>query len=72
LEIFSQLAAIKDIRMVADKTTRLQKDFVFIEFYSVEEAELVLRACQASDFLVYGERIHATFSKKRVDKYVFQ
>jgi hypothetical protein len=38
---------------------------VFIEFYSVEEAELVLRACSAPDFYVYGERIHATFSKKR-------
>lgn len=45
LEIFNQLAAIKDIRTVIDKNTKQFKDFVFIEFYSVEEAELVLRAC---------------------------
>ena len=43
---------------------------MFIEFYSVEEADLVLRACQAPDFLVYGERIHATFSKKRSQREV--
>lgn len=43
LDIFNKYATVRDIRLVKNKSTGLQRDFAFIEFYTIEEAETVLK-----------------------------
>ncbi len=41
------------------------KDFAFIEFYSLQEAEAVLKVTQLPGFMICGEQVQVFFSKNR-------
>jgi len=41
------------------------KDFAFIEFYSIDEAENVLKMTSGSDFKIRGKSVMINFSKNR-------
>jgi len=65
LEIFGQLAQVKDIRMMCDKVSGEPKDFVFIEFYSTEEATMALNQIKRNPLKIRNNQIYVTFSKIR-------
>lgn len=37
LDVFEKISAIKDIRMIKNKATGMNKDFAFVEFFTPEE-----------------------------------
>jgi RNA-binding protein 5/10 len=65
LDIFSKIAPVKDIRMVKNKNTGQMRDFAFIEFYTIDEAEAVLKMTQSPDFKINGQTVTVAFSKSR-------
>jgi RNA-binding protein 5/10 len=67
LDVFGRYAPVKDIRIVRNKHTNEQRDFAFIEFFSIKEAEDVLVKTVSSDFTILGEPVQVFFSKNRIN-----
>ena len=49
------MAPVKDIRLVPNKVTGGTKDFAFVEFYTIEDTENVLKKVTNGDFRLRGE-----------------
>ena len=57
------MAPVKDIRLVPNKVTGGTKDFAFVEFYTMEDTENVLKRVTSGDFRIRGEPISIQYSK---------
>ncbi|KRX09287.1 hypothetical protein PPERSA_05956 [Pseudocohnilembus persalinus] len=64
LDIFQKFSQVKDIRLVKNKTTGAQRDFAFVEFFTVEEAEKVLEQTER-DLRINGQDVHVLYSKSK-------
>ncbi len=66
LDLFGKYAPVKDIRMIKNKSTGLMRDFVFVEFFTIDEAERVLKKTQNNpEFQIQGQFVSVAFSKSR-------
>jgi RNA-binding protein 5/10 len=65
LEIFTQYAQVKDIRMIRDRITAELKDFAFVEYFTVEEAEIAMDAIRRTPIRIRNYPLFVTFSKIR-------
>lgn len=65
LEIFSQFAQVKDIRMIRDKISAELKDFAFVEYFTVEEATYAMNQIKKNPIKIKNQVIYCTFSKIR-------
>jgi RNA-binding protein 5/10 len=65
LDIFSQYAQVKDIRMIRDRMTGELKDFAFIEFFTLDEANYVLAEIKRNPLRINDESVNITYSKIR-------
>lgn len=68
LDIFSPIASVKDIRLVKNKAPKdprmkEQKDFAFVEFYSVEDAENVFRYVTQNEVKLHGDTLIIQYSR---------
>ena len=65
---------MKDIRLVRDKQAEDQKqyrDFAFVEFFSLEDAQSVLERAKIDRIKVKGSPVFVSYSKfKRPEQYV--
>lgn len=68
LEVFEKLAAIKDIRMIKNRSTGDNKDFAFVEFYTPEETAHAFRIGNEPGFQIRGEHVDVLYSKNRRDE----
>ncbi|EGR30144.1 hypothetical protein IMG5_140420 [Ichthyophthirius multifiliis] len=57
IDSFEPYAKIKDVRLVKNKQNGQQRDFAFVEFYTLEDAERVLSQTSGLDFKVGGEHV---------------
>ncbi|CAK83514.1 unnamed protein product (macronuclear) [Paramecium tetraurelia] len=75
LDIFAPLAAVKDIRLVKNKVPKdprmkEQKDFAFVEFFSVEDAENVYRYVTQNEVRLHGDQLIIQYSRNnRASRY---
>ncbi len=65
MEIFSQYAQVKDIRMIRDKLSAELKDFAFVEYFTVEEATYAINQIKKNPIKIKNQIIYCTFSKIR-------
>ena len=66
---FSEFAQVKDIRLIRDKfQPDKMRNFVFVEFYTIDDAEKVISAAKRNPMRVNNERVYITFSKLRKDE----
>lgn len=70
LDLFNKYAPVKDIRLVKNRNTGNMKDFAFVEFFTPEEAERVVKMTQGPDFRVNGQPVTISLSrtKRREDE----
>jgi RNA-binding protein 5/10 len=65
LDLFSQIAQVKDIRMIRDRISGEIKDFAFIEFFTLDEANYVLAEMKRNPLSIKGKPVNITYSKIR-------
>lgn len=65
MEAFGQYAQVKDVRLIRDKITGEQKDFAFVEYFSIDEATFALDQIKKIPVKIRNNPIFATFSKIR-------
>jgi RNA recognition motif-containing protein len=63
LDIFNQIAQVKDIRMIRDRISGEVKDFAFIEFFTLDEANCVLAEMKRNPLSIKGQPVNITYSK---------
>lgn len=65
MDVFNKYAQVKDIRLVKGK------DFAFVEFFTIEEAQQILDRAKTEKIRVNGVPVFVAFSKfKRPEQYV--
>jgi RNA-binding protein 5/10 len=65
LEILSQYAQVKDLRMISDKISGEPKDFAFVEYFTIEEATRAMNQIKRNPIKIKNNQIYVTFSKIR-------
>ena len=66
LDIFSKFADIKDIRLIRDKfEPDKYRNFVFVEFFSIEDAQKVVEMAKKDPIRIMEERVFITYSKSK-------
>ena len=63
--VFSKFGEIKDIRLVKDKITVENKDFAFVEFYTLDEAKGCIDRTIKDKLLLNNMEVAVDFSKNR-------
>ena len=54
---------MKDIRLVKDKESGMNKDFAFVEFHTLEDSALVLERAKIEKVRVKGVSVFVSYSK---------
>jgi len=49
--------------MIKDRNTGDLRDFAFVEYFTLEDANKVLQISRSKDILVLGQCVHITYSK---------
>lgn len=65
MELFSQYAQVKDIRMIRDRISGELKDFAFVEYFTIEEAAFAVDSIKRCPLKLRNNPIYVTFSKIR-------
>ena len=69
LDIFSKFAQVKDIRLIRDRfDPESYRNFVFVEYFTVEDAAKVISHAKKESIRILGERVYVTFSKSKRDE----
>ena len=67
-DIFSGFAQVKDIRLIRDKFEPEKfRNFVFVEYYTIADAEKVISTVKRNPMKINGERVFITYSKLKRD-----
>eukprot|EP00741_Cyanophora_paradoxa_P004115 tig00000769_g3997.t1 len=61
---FAAFAQVKDIRMIRDRTTGLNRGFCFVEFVSVEASKTAKRMAEQYQLALDGAPLRITFERK--------
>ncbi|CDW85037.1 rna binding motif protein [Stylonychia lemnae] len=83
IDAFQQFAQVKDVRMIKEKhdahhnmsssgpsSAPQNKDFAFVEFFSVEDATMVLEQAKHEKLRIKGQLVYLSYSKfKRHEQY---
>jgi RNA recognition motif-containing protein len=71
MDVFSEFAQVKDIRVIKDKSGDSYRDFAFVEFFTVEDSTFVLERSKIDRIKVKGAPVFLSYSKfKRPEQYV--
>lgn len=68
LDVFEKISAIKDIRMIKNKATGMNKDFAFVEFFTPEETAAAFKIANETEFRINGEPVTVLYSKNRKEE----
>ncbi len=49
--------------MIKDRNTGELRDFAFVEFFSLEDANTVMQRAKQDSLMVLGHQVHVTYSK---------
>lgn len=63
METFSKYAQVKDIRMIKDKFNGSWRDFAFVEFFTIEDANMVMSTVKKDPLKINGVQVFVTYSR---------